>query len=138
MAKVSKLIKLIKIPRVFDDCYLYFAQNSQSIPFSIKRVYFITEANPNLPRGYHAHKITKQVIFCIQGSVKLILDDGQKRQSVIVDKPELGILINNMVWHEMAEFKKNTILLILASTNFDEKDYIRDYETFKKQAHKIH
>lgn len=133
----NNLFHFIEIPKIFDNCFLYFAQNPDHIPFSIKRVYFITQASPQLPRGHHVHKKTKQMMFCIQGSVKLTLDNGKKRQNVIIDQPDLGVMINNMVWHEMTDFKKNTILLVLASSNFDEKDYIRDYEKFKKQADKI-
>lgn len=138
MSSQSNLVHLIKIPKIFDDCYLYFAQNSEHIPFNIKRVYFITEPDINLPRGYHAHKKTKQLMFCIQGSIKLHLDNSKKRKNITLDQPNIGVLIDKMIWHEMADFKKDTILLVLASTVFNEKDYIRDYEKFKKEAHKIH
>lgn len=134
MPQESKLINLVKIPKIFDDCYLFFAQNPHHIPFKIKRVYFITQASTQLPRGYHVHKKTKQVLFCIQGTIKLTLDNGKKRKSVTLDQPNIGVFIDKMIWHEMEDFKKDTILLVLASRIFDEKDYIRDYEKFKKEA----
>lgn len=132
----SRLINLINIPEVNDDCYLYFAQNPQ-IPFKIRRVYYITKPNNKLPRGFHAHKKTKQIIFCIQGSIKLILDNGEMREEIILDRPSAGVFLERMIWHEMIDFKKNTILLVLASKEFDDKDYIRDYEQFKKKTHKV-
>lgn len=135
MQRAKNLIQLIKIPEIFDDCYLYFAQVSDHIPFAIKRVYYITKAQTNLPRGLHAHKKNQQVIFCISGSVKLVLDSGKKREEVTISKPSIGVFIDKMVWHEMLEFKKDTILLVLASEIFDEKDYIRDYEQFKTKAY---
>lgn len=138
MPPQSTLVSLIKIPKIFDDCFLYFAQNSAHIPFNIKRVYFITKADTNLPRGHHAHKETKQVMFCIQGSINLRLDNGKKREKITLDRPDIGVLIDKMIWHEMADFKKDTILLVLASKVFNEKDYIRDYEKFKKETAKIH
>lgn len=136
MPKQNKL-PLIKLPKIFDDCYLIFAQTPHHIPFNIKRIYYIIQADPELPRGYHAHKKTKQVIFCIQGNIKLTLDNGKRRRNIVLQEPHIGVLVDKMIWHEMRDFKKDTILLVLASRIFDEKDYIRDYEKFKKRADKI-
>ena len=133
----KQLIKKVIIPEVFDDCYLYFAQNPTHIPFKIKRIYFITKPKTRLPRGYHAHLKNQQVIFCIQGTITLTLDNGRKRKKVLLNKPNEGVFLEKMVWHEMADFKKNTILLILASGVFDEKDYIRNYEQFKKKVSQV-
>lgn len=127
----------IRIPKIEDDCKLFFTQSSTHIPFPIKRVYYILDADPKKVRGFHAHKKTKQVIFCIQGDIKLVLDNGKKRKKIFLDQPNIGVLIDKMIWHEMKDFKKETILLVLASKVFDEKDYIRDYEKFKRKASKI-
>lgn len=130
MKNNKSLIYTIDIPKINDDCYLCFAQNYDHIPFAIKRVYYILKSQPNLPRGSHAHFKTQQVLFCIQGNIKIILDDGNKKEEVILDQPEKGIFLDKMVWHEMHNFKKNTILLIFASRKYDEKDYIRSYKEF--------
>ena len=137
MAQNKNLTQAIQIPRIFDDCYLYFAQNPDHIPFGIKRIYFITNAKTKFPRGFHAHRKTQQVLFCIQGSIKLTLDNGHKREQLLLNHPSKGIFINKMVWHEMYNFKKNTILLVLTSRVFNEGDYIRDYEKFKNEADRI-
>lgn len=137
MPKPDQLIQLVKIPKIFDDCYLYFAQTPDHIPFKIKRVYYIANANPKLPRGLHAHRKTRQIIFCIQGSIKLLLDNGKKKEEILLNKPNIGVVLENMIWHQMHDFRSNTILLVLASAEFSEKDYIRDYEQFKKQVHQI-
>lgn len=137
MKRKNNLIQLLQIPKILDDCYLYFAQTPQHIPFRIKRIYYITNADVRLSRGLHAHKKTKQVIFCISGSIKLILDNGRKREEIVVDQPNTGIFLDKMIWHEMTGFKKNTILLIIASEKFDPADYIRQYEEFKKKAYTI-
>lgn len=137
MLRKKSLIKLVTISEIVDDCYLYFIQNPDHVHFRIKRVYFITRADVRLTRGSHAHKKTEQVVFCIQGSIKLILDNGRIREEIILDRPNVGVYLKNMLWHEMLDFKKNTILLILASKIFDEQDYIRNYEKFKKKADKI-
>lgn len=128
------LIKFIRIPRVSDDCYLYFAQKPDHLPFTVKRIYFIKDAHPDLPRGYHAHYKNRQIIFCLQGSIRLILNDGFKKDEILLDNPEIGVLLDRLTWHEMHDFKKGTILLVLASDPFEEKDYIREYKTFKEAA----
>lgn len=136
MKQAKKLVKFLRIPKVFDDCLLFFAQNPDHIPFPIKRIYFITNANAKLPRGFHAHKKNRQIFFCIQGSIRLILDNGHKREAIILDSPQKGVEIPEMTWHEMHNFKKSTILLVIASEKFDAKDYIRDYRLFVKLAAK--
>ena len=93
MAKKSTLIQTIKIPKINDDCWLYFAEYPKHIPFKIERIYYITQAKKNLPRGFHAHHKTRQVLFCIQGSIKMIFDDGKKKASIILKKPEIGTKI---------------------------------------------
>lgn len=137
MHKGGNLMQLIELPEISDDCYLYFAQTQDHIPFSIKRVFYILQADTKLPRGFHAHKKTKQVLFCLQGSIKMILDDGKKKAAIVLDKPNKGIFIDTMIWHEMHNFKKDTILLILTSKKFNPADYIRDYEEFKRWASKV-
>lgn len=130
MKNNKSLIHYINIPKISDDCFLYFVQNQEHIPFNIKRVYYILESQPNLPRGSHAHHKTQQTLFCIQGSIKIILDNGSNREEVILDKPETGIFLDKMIWHEMHNFQKDTILLVLASRKYEEQDYIRNYEQF--------
>lgn len=124
--------KIISIPKVLDDCVLCFIEGQNHIPFDIKRVYYILKADKKLPRGYHSHISTQQVLFCLQGSIELTLDDGQKRKKAILNKPDVGVFIDRMVWVEMHKFKKNTILLVLASKAFNPADYIRDYVKFKR------
>ena len=133
----NSLFRFVELPKILDECTLVIAQNPNHIPFKIKRLYFISNAHPKLPRGFHAHKSCEQIIFCISGSVKLVLDNGKKREKILLDQPNKGVFLNKMLWHEMINFKKNTILLVLASKAFNEKDYIRNYEKFKKRADKI-
>lgn len=128
----KSLVKLIKIPKISDDCFLCFAQNPDQIPFPIKRIYYIFGSKPGLPRGSHAHYQTEQILFCIQGRVKIILDDGKKKSIIILNKPEVGIYLGKKIWHEMHDLRPKTILLVLASHIYKEKDYIRDYEKFLK------
>lgn len=125
----KSLISLIKIPKIIDNCFLFVSQRPH-IPFPIKRVFFITKSDTNLPRGFHAHKKTKIVVFCIQGSLRITLDNGKKRETVILDRSDTGIFIDTMIWHEMRDYQPDTIQLVIASTTFDEKDYIREYSVY--------
>ena len=129
-------INYIKFPKVTDDCILVWGENDTHIPFKIQRIYFIKDAETKLPRGFHAHKNTKQVLFCIKGSINLVLDDGKQRRKVFISQDEKGVLIDNLVWHEMHDFKKNTILLVIASEKYDPSDYIRIYSEFRKSVKK--
>lgn len=129
--KVPTLISYkTNIPKIEDEALLCFAESKKHIPFAIKRFYFIYNVENQAIRGMHAHKKTLQFVFCIKGKVKMILDNGRQREEVILAKPNQGIFLDKMVWHEMADFQKDTILLVMASEYFDENDYIRDYGQF--------
>src|SRR3989344_2894886 len=132
--QLKKLIRYIKIPKIRDDCFLYVAEFATHIPFPIKRIYYLTTLKPGAPRGFHAHKKTKQVLFCIQGSVRLVLEDGVTRKEVLLQKPNLGIFLDHLIWHEMHDISRDTLLLVLASKTFDPDDYIRDYQVFKHET----
>lgn len=119
----------LSLPQIKDDCLLSFAQ-FPTIPFHIKRVYYIQNSKLGLARGYHAHIGTQQAFFCIQGSVDLILDDGNDRQAVSVSSPNQGVFIDKLVWHEMHNISEDAIMLVFASEFYDEKDYIRNYSDF--------
>lgn len=125
------IVKLISLPTITDECSLTFAENPL-IPFVPKRIYYIYEASTDWPRGFHAHHKTQQILFCLRGSITVVLEDGKRRETVTLDKPNVGVLLEPYIWHEMHDFKKDTILLVLASENYDPDDYIRDYNEFRK------
>lgn len=125
----NKLTKLIEVPAIITDGTLCQMQ-SPEVPFEIKRVYHISGVSEGAVRGAHTHKETMQIIFCIQGSIVIALDDGKKKEKVFLDKPNIGVLLEPGVWHEMQEFKKDTILLVLASERHEPEDYVRSYDDF--------
>lgn len=128
---MSKLIQLINLTTISDDGKLTVGQYPD-IPFEIKRVYYIYDCAPGLLRGKHAHHETKQILFCLRGSVKLILDNGRKKEEIILDKPHVGVLLDKLIWHDMVDIDSDTFMLVVASKEFDAKDYIRDYSEFIK------
>lgn len=125
-----KIGKLIETPVVTTDGQLCYMQSPTHIPFEIKRIYYIYNVSEGAIRGGHTHKETRQILFCINGSIKIVLDNGKIKEEILLDKPNVGVLLEPGVWHEMQEFKKNTILLVLASAVADANDYVRSYDEF--------
>ena len=116
-----------------DTGKLISLENKKEFPFEIKRVYYIYDVFEGCRRGFHAHKNLKQLLFCVSGSCRIFLDDGKgATKDYLLDKPDFGLLIDSTIWREMYDFKKGTVLVVLASDYYSESDYIRDYETFKR------
>jgi len=111
---------------------LCFGEIKKQIPFDIKRFYYIFDVPPKTNRAQHAHKTTKQVLFCINALVRIKLDDGVNKDEIILSKPNEGIFLGEMLWTEVTNFQRDTILLVLASDFYKENDYIRDYKIFKE------
>ncbi|SUB98680.1 sugar 3,4-ketoisomerase [Proteus penneri] len=105
-------------------------EENKNIPFKIKRVYYIFGTKDGVSRGFHAHKELKQLAVCVRGSCRFIMDNGKRREELILDKPNIGLLINPMQWHEMHDFSEDCIIIVLANNYYDESDYIRDYDSF--------
>lgn len=125
------LVKWINFPSLGDDRgSLVVLEGAKTVPFEIKRVYYIFGTQLGVARGFHAHKKLQQVAVCVIGKCRMVLDDGEKREEVWLDSPTKGLVIGNMVWHEMHDFSSDSVLLVLASENYDESDYIRVYSDF--------
>jgi len=104
----------------------------KNIPFKIKRFYCIFGVPSTASRGNHANKNTEQVLFCLNGSIKVELDDGINKDTVFLSKPNIGLFLGKMLWRKIHDFQKDTILLLVASDFYKEKDFIKDYNIFKK------
>jgi len=129
------LIQLIDFQILGDNRgSLVALETSKEIPFNIKRVYYIFDTKVKVARGFHAHKALKQVAVCVSGSCRFVLDDGRKKEEVVLDSPNQGLFIEHMVWREMYDFSEDCVLLVLASEHYDEADYIRDYGGFINAA----
>lgn len=124
-------IKKIKFPTYTNETgTLSFFESERHIPFDIRRVYYIYDVQGNSRRGFHAHRDLQQVLFCIHGSCKLLLDNGTEQVNVLLDNPAEGLLIENPIWREMYDFSPGAVLLVMASEYYDEADYIRNYDEF--------
>lgn len=131
------LIRLIDLPDLSDERGgLVALESMQSIPFELKRVYYIFQNTQKVPRGFHAHKNLKQVAICLHGQCRFVLDNGHSKEEIILSSPKQGLLIESLMWREMHDFSDDCVLLILASEHYDESDYIRDYKDFLIEVHK--
>lgn len=123
----------VSLQRIVDDRdgTLCIMNSLKEIPFGISRVYFINNLDSQSSiRGKHAHRQLEQVIFCINGSFTLTLDDGTVQQSIEMKHENEGIILGPMLWHTMHDFSSGCVLLVAASDYYDESDYIRNYDEF--------
>lgn len=102
----------------------------KDIPFKIKRVYYMYDTVDGVHRGLHAHKSLEQILICIHGSCKVLMDNGEEKKIISLEKPYEGLYIANDIWREMFDFSSDAVLLVLASEKYDETDYIRNYDEF--------
>jgi len=109
---------------------LAVVESNQTIPFDIKRVFYIYGTKDNVRRGYHGHYKTRQALISVSGSCKVFLDNLQRKTDVVLDSPTKILILEPNDWHEMYEFSPDCVLLVLASHLYDPQDYIRDYEKF--------
>lgn len=109
---------------------LSFIEGGRHVPFGIARVYYLYDVPVGAERGSHAHYALDQVMIAMSGSFDLTLDDGRKRWKVHLNRPDYGIYVGSMVWHEMENFSLGSVCMVLASGKYDEPDYIRSYDDF--------
>ena len=129
------LINIINLPVLGDDRGgLVALEGNKSVPFEIKRIYYIFDTREDVARGFHAHKALKQLAVCVAGSCRFVLDNGLEKEDVVLDSPLRGLIIDKMIWHEMHDFSDDCVLIVLADEVYDESDYIRDYEEFLDAA----
>ena len=111
---------------------LTVVENSKTIPFDVKRVYYLYDIPGGKSRGAHAHKELKQLVIAASGSFDVVLDDGNVKRTITLNRPYQGLLIVPGIWRELINFSSGAVCLVLASHKYDEKDYIRDYSNFLK------
>lgn len=105
-------------------------EEGEGVPFDIERAFYIYGVPDGTERGGHAHRRTEQVLVALSGAVDLRLDDGEDKKTYRCDAPQTGVYIPEGIWTDMTGFSEDAVVLVLASTTFDEDEYIRDYEEF--------
>lgn len=117
-------------PKGDEQGWLVVLENNQAVPFETKRCYFIYGTKEGVVRGHHAHRKLKQLLVCVSGSVDIYCEYANSKETFKLDSPNKGLLLDGLVWHEMLNFSKGAVLLVLADDYYDESDYVRDYKEF--------
>lgn len=130
--KIESLLQTIKIIKDHRGTVQPVEGNGKNLPFAIKRVYFLDNLDADEPRGFHAHKDLEQLMLVLRGGCTLLLDDGHQKLKHNLVRGEEGLLIHKMIWREMSNFQPGTLIAVFASEHYDESDYIRSYDDFKK------
>ena len=124
------MITLIDIPKITDVRGNLGVIEKEVIPFSIKRVYYLYDVPSTAYRGGHSHLDQTELLIPLSGSFEVVLDNGKEKKSVLLNKPDRGLLINKGIWRELQNFSSGSVCLVLSSGEFDETDYIRSYKDF--------
>ncbi len=109
---------------------LVVIEGGQSIPFDIKRVFYIYDSDSTVVRGQHANKESEFVLINVAGKSKVRITDGKDEYVVELNKPMMGVYLPKMIWKDMYDFSSDSVLLVLASTHYDGKEYIRNYDEY--------
>ena len=123
--------QIIDLPKVNDPRgNLTFIEGERHIPFGIKRVYYLYDVPGGAERGGHAHKNLHQLIIAVSGSFDILLDDGHSKKTMHMDRSYYGLYVCPMIWREINNFSSGAVCMVLASENYDELDYYRNYTKF--------
>lgn len=133
---MSKGSKLIEFRTMTDERgNLSFGEYPKDLPFKVERVFYFFDCPDEAIRGNHAHKASRQVHICMAGKVIFSLDNGVDKWEVVLNKPNIGLVIEPMIWHTL-KMKNDSRLFVLSSDIYKEDDYIRNYDDFLKMAKK--
>jgi len=110
---------------------LAFIEGGIDLGFEIKRIYYTYDVPSQSTRAGHAHRALRQMYIAVSGAFDVVLDDGRKRRTVTLNRPDVGLNLVPGIWREIVNFSTNAVLLVLASEHYDEADYIRRYADFK-------
>ena len=105
-------------------------ENGITVPFDVKRTYYLYDVPGGESRGGHAHKDLHQLIVAASGSFTVTLDDGSVKRTFLLNRPYQGLLIVPGIWRTLDDFSSGAVCMVLASEGYDENDYIRDYNEF--------
>ena len=127
--------KIIQLPKISDPRgNLSFIESGQHVPFEIQRVYYLYDVPGGSDRGSHAHKTLHQFIIAMSGSFDVVLNDGRETRRFHLNRSYNGLYVCPMMWRDLDNFSSGSVCMVLASSHYNEQDYIRDYPEFLAKA----
>jgi mannose-6-phosphate isomerase-like protein (cupin superfamily) len=123
-------IELILLPKIEDRRGNLSVIENDTIPFEIKRVYYLYDIPSGAERGGHSHKELQEFLVALSGSFDVVMNDGEQERIETLNNPNVGLLIKSGVWRELKNFSSGAVCLVVASDVYIEEDYVRDFETF--------
>lgn len=123
-------IEQISLPKIKDPRGNLSVIEKGVLPYDIKRVYYLYDVPSDARRGGHAHIAQYESLIAISGSFDVVLNDGKEKKTISLNKPDKALLIKNNIWRELENFSSGAVCLVIASDEFDEDDYIRDFDVF--------
>lgn len=120
----------ITIPKIEDYRGNIAVLEKDTLPFEMKRVYYLFDVPSTAKRGGHAHKAQLELLIPLSGSFDVVLKNGTTQQTVSLNKPDKGLLIKANTWRELENFSSGSVCLVISSGEFLESDYIRDYQDY--------
>src|SRR5690554_1216162 len=129
--------KILSLPKIEDPRGNLSVIEGITIPFKINRVYYLYDVPSGAERGGHAHKNQQEFIVALSGSFEVVLDDGNQKSVNQLFKPNEGLFVPVNMWRELRNFSAGAVCLVVSSDEFDESDYIRDYDAFLNYLNKI-
>ncbi len=129
---VINLVKMLEFTEKGDERgHLVIVEGMEDIPFDIKRIFYIYGSDKDVVRGQHANRESEFVLINVAGTSKVRVKDGKGNEAIyILNRPHTGIYLPRMIWKDMYDFSEDSVLLCLASTHYDAKEYIRNYDEF--------
>ena len=134
----AKEARIIQFPKINDTRgNLTFIEGKNHVPFDVKRVYFIYDVPGGEVRGGHAFKETHEVIISLSGSFDILLDYGDWTQVFSLNRSYIGLYVPNMIWRQMFHFSTNSVALVLASSDYEQNDYVHRYEEYLRHIKNV-
>ena len=126
-------VEIIELPKILDKRgNLSFFENSNQIPFDIKRTYWIYDVPGGKTRGGHAFMASHELIIALSGSFDIVLHDGVKEVKYSLNRSYVGLYVPNLIWRHLENFSTNSLALIVSNISYNNQDYIKDFDAFKK------
>ncbi|MBS0550541.1 MAG: FdtA/QdtA family cupin domain-containing protein [Proteobacteria bacterium] len=131
----SRDCRWIKVPGAADARgSVNFLEIGKGLDFTPQRLFWLHHVAPGQWRGRHGHRESKLVLIAASGSCRVHLDDGRATETLVLDDPTRALYVAPWVWHELTDFAPQTAVMVIASTRYDEAEYLRDYEVFRREA----